>query len=584
MSGASPKRAAFPAVVVITLILLAVGVLLQVTNRPPSVGPSATTLPTASPSATADASRVYQSDLGYSIEMRPGWRRSDLLSLRAPGSGVLVGDDVFTRRTPEDERANPGGETGGPAGFWTLTVEVDKNRDGLTLREWVAEGHIGFGSGQRIDDATIDGRPAISVTGAPGGANYLVARADDIVSIRYNTQGDPPAGATKADLDLMVASIRLGATPVARPTPAPPAGASTVSGIDSFPIGALSGDWTLALRLLAGSGTTVAELWAVEIYGERRMLALRWEETRAFTRAVLRRQLSPDGKRIVLSTRVDPSIGAGYQLTVVEFATGATRLLVQGRDQRALAPAWSPDGSRVAYVRATDAPNDSALWVVDAGGGQPRGPLANTGTVLDWSADGSRVGYRMLDGRYALVDVGSGAQTVLGTLLQNEDDATSWRQPTAPFRPQLVAAFSAATTGGEQTIAVYETPTSPPQVVLHEPQPTDNFSYLREPRWKPSGPLLLYRRGGQIFTAGGFASDGTPPVRVPLEGRVLRAEWAASSSGIDSIVYIVDGPEALSRGASVRIALENGANGRTLFVAPAAQGTSDITDIATVRY
>jgi WD40 repeat protein len=531
-----------------------------------------------------DARRVYQSDLGYSIVLVEGWRRSDLLSLRAPGSGVLVGDDVFTRRTPEDERANIGGETGGPAGFWTLTVEVDKNRDGLGLREWVAEGHVGFASGQRIDDATIDGRPAVNVTGSPGGVNYLVARGDDIVSVRYSTHGDPPAGATKVDLDLMVASIRLAPIPVARPTAAPPAGASTVAGIDSFPLGALSGDWTLALRLLAGSGTTVAELWAVEIYGERRMLALRWEETRAFTRAVLRRQLSPDGKRMVLSTRVDPSIGVGYQLSVVELATGATRVLVQGRDQRALTPAWSPDGSRVAYVRASDAPNDSALWVVDAGGGQPRGPLANAGAVLDWSVDGSRVGYRTLDGRYALVDVASGSQLTLGTLLQNEDDATSWRQPTAPFRPQLVATFSATTTGGEQTIAVYETPTSSPQVALREPQPADNFSYLREPRWKPSGLLLMYRRGGQIFTTGGFASDGTPPVRIALEGRVLRAEWVGNSSGIDSIVYLVDGPEALSHGASVRIALENGANGRTLFVAPAAQGISDITDIATVHY
>jgi hypothetical protein len=72
---------------------------------------------------------------------------------------------------------------------------------------------------------------------------------------------------------------------------------------------------------------------------------------------------------------------------------------------------------------------------------------------------------------------------------------------------------------------------------------------------------------------------------VPLEGRVLRAEWAPqNSAGIDSIVYVVDGPEALSRGASVRIALENGANGRTLFVPPAVQGTSDIADVATVRY
>ena len=589
MTGVNRRRAAFVGVAVTGLILLAVGVFLQAAGRPgstASVAASASPTPSATARATPDPSRVYQSDLGYSLELVPGWRRSDLLSLRAPGSGFLVGHDLFTRRTPDDEKANVGGETGGPAWFWALTIEVDKNRDGLGLREWVAEGHVGFGSGQRVEDATLDGRPALNVTGgARGDVNYLVARGDDVFSIRYSTQGDPPAGATKADLDLMVASIRLAPTSVARPTPTLPAGASTVAGIESFPTGALTGDWALALRLRPQGGAIVAELWVLEIYGERRLLALRWEEPRTFTRTVLRRQLSPDGKRIVLSTAVDSAIGAGYQLTVVELATGATRVLVQGRDQRALTPAWSPDGSRIAYVRATDAPNDSTLWVVDASGGQPRGVLANTATVLDWSSDGSRVGYRVADGGYALIDVASGAQFVLGTLLQQEDDATSWRQPTAPFRPQLVAAFSATTTGGEQTIAVYETPTSPPQVVLREPQPADNFSYLREPRWKPTGPILMYRRGAEVFTTGGFISAGTTPVRVPLEGRVLRAEWApANSAGIDSIVYVVDGPEGLSRGASVRIALESGGNGRTLFVAPSVQGTSDITDIATVRY
>ncbi|HJW49129.1 MAG TPA: hypothetical protein VJ726_06915 [Candidatus Limnocylindria bacterium] len=585
-SGQSRYRPLFVAIAVIAVIVLAVGVFLQTTGRLPSDAPAATSpTPSATASATADASRVYRSDLGYSLELPEGWRRSDRLSLRTPASSlVLVGDDVFTRRTLDDERANIGGETGGPAWFWALIVQVDKNRDGLSLRQWVAEGRVGFGSGQRVDDATLDGRPALNVTGgARGDANYLVARGDDVVSVRYTLQGDAPAGATKADLDRMIASIRLDPAAIARPTPSPAAGASTVAGIESFPLGALTGDWTLVVRLRPEGASVMAELWAIEIYGERRTLALRWEEPRSFTRTVLRRQLSPDGKRIVLSTPVAPPAGAGYQLTVVELATGATRLLVEGRSVRALTPAWSPDGSRVAYVRATDGPNDSALWIVDASGGQPRGPLASTGTVLGWSSDSSRVGYRSSDGRYSLVDVTSGAQLALGTLLQNEDDAASWRQPTAPFRPMLVAAFSATATGGEQTLAVYETPTSTPVIVLREPQPSDNFSYLREPRWNPSGPTLLYRRGGEVFTVGGFLSGGSLPRRVPIEGRVLRAEWLDIGVGVNSIVYIVDGPEALSRGASVRIVLEDGGGARTMFAPPTVPGAS-VEDIANVRY
>ena len=78
-----------------------------------------------------------------------------------------------------------------------------------------------------MDDATLDGRPALSVTGgARGDVHYLVARGDDVVSVRYTLQGDAPSGASKADLDRMIASIRLDSAAIARPTPSPPVGAA----------------------------------------------------------------------------------------------------------------------------------------------------------------------------------------------------------------------------------------------------------------------------------------------------------------------------------------------------------------------
>lgn len=79
-------------------------------------------------------------------------------------------------------------------------------------------------------------------------------------------------------------------------------------------------------------------------------------------------------------------------------------------------------------------------------------------------------------------------------------------------------------------------------------------------------------------------TPGSSPTRVPIEGRVLRAEWLEfNNTGINSIVYVVDGPEALSRGASVRIALEAGGNARTMFAPPTVPGAS-VEDIANVRY
>ena len=78
-----------------------------------------------------------------------------------------------------------------------------------------------------------------------------------------------------------------------------------------------------------------------------------------------------------------------------------------------------------------------------------------------------------------------------------------------------------------------------------------------------------------------FTSATTPSLKVPLQGRVLRAEWA---QGGNSIAYIVDGPAGLEHGAAVRIALADGGNDRTLFVPPPAGDTSDLEDIATVDY
>ncbi len=77
----------------------------------------------------------------------------------------------------------------------------------------------------------------------------------------------------------------------------------------------------------------------------------------------------------------------------------ATRPLTQS-DAIDFAPAWSPDGSQLAFRR--QAPNgDAAIWVVDASGEHAR-ELVRTNTERDalaWSPDGRRVAYAALHGR-----------------------------------------------------------------------------------------------------------------------------------------------------------------------------------------
>ena len=510
--------------------------------------------------------------------LREGWRRSDLLSTRT-GDALQPGHDLYTKRSADDERANAGGETGSPAWFWALLVEVERNRDRLTLRQWVDEGHVGFTTGQRVEDATVAGRPGLNVVGGTRGeVNYLVARDDLVYSLSYRTQGPAPAGATKADLDAMIASVQLldtAALPTPNQTPNASANASTVPGIESFPLGQLRGAWTFVSRLRFDGPTAQLELWAVEDQGDRRVLALRYEEPGAVTQTAIARQLSPDGKRIVVSTPTLPGVGGGYRLTIVDLATGHTTALTDGR-QRDIAPAWAPGGSSIAFIRATSTGDDPRLWLISIDGQTLQGPLPTRGTptqLYGWSADQVYLAYA--SNMFTPVVLKEAATNiVVGGLVANAFGIPlDFRARTPAFAPELVLAQLGTTEAAVDESAPDGTAR---QTIVREPKPEQVSGMYLEPRWRPGSPTFLYRLGYKVFT-----NATTPSFSVPLSGRVLRAEWTRDGSWI---AYVVDGPAGLERGASVRIALADGGNDRTLFVPPPAGDTSHVEDIATLDY
>ena len=81
--------------------------------------------------------------------------------------------------------------------------------------------------------------------------------------------------------------------------------------------------------------------------------------------------------------------GADYRLRTIEFATvsssGGAPILTS-----ASWPAFSPDGSRVAYFHWTD-----GLYIANADGGDPKGPFVISPGVccLNWSRDGKYIAY-----------------------------------------------------------------------------------------------------------------------------------------------------------------------------------------------
>jgi len=103
--------------------------------------------------------------------------------------------------------------------------------------------------------------------------------------------------------------------------------------------------------------------------------------------------LSPDGSQIayVLRTSDVDADRSVRSLWRVGARTGEPQQLTRG--QADSAPAWSPDGTRVAFLRAQDGP--AQLWLLPASGGEPEQlttlPLGAGAPV--WSPDGSKIAF-----------------------------------------------------------------------------------------------------------------------------------------------------------------------------------------------
>ena len=103
--------------------------------------------------------------------------------------------------------------------------------------------------------------------------------------------------------------------------------------------------------------------------------------------------LAPDGTACVYVLRtVDADEDrTARSLWIVDAASGEPRQLTRGAAD--VAPAWSPDGKSVAFLRASDGP--AQLWLLPVEGGEPEQLTTLTlgaGAPV-WSPDGTRIAF-----------------------------------------------------------------------------------------------------------------------------------------------------------------------------------------------
>lgn len=106
---------------------------------------------------------------------------------------------------------------------------------------------------------------------------------------------------------------------------------------------------------------------------------------------------SPDGTRIAFTRITDPGAASARSgIVVIDVDSGRvmqiTWVALPSFD---LSPAWSPDGSMIAFTRAARAGSadpGAAIYVVTPDGGEPK-KLADDGAEPDWSPDGTRIAF-----------------------------------------------------------------------------------------------------------------------------------------------------------------------------------------------
>jgi dipeptidyl aminopeptidase/acylaminoacyl peptidase len=115
-------------------------------------------------------------------------------------------------------------------------------------------------------------------------------------------------------------------------------------------------------------------------------------------------EISPDGRMVAYTVRETNWDENAYEteIWIADVATGATRQLTNGK-KSSLSPAWSPDGSRLAFV--SDRTDKRQIYVIDPRGGEgdPLTSLEDGVGSFAWAPDGKRIAYTATEPKSAAI-------------------------------------------------------------------------------------------------------------------------------------------------------------------------------------
>ncbi|HEX3786553.1 MAG TPA: serine hydrolase [Pseudonocardiaceae bacterium] len=265
--------------------------------------------------------------------------------------------------------------------------------------------------------------------------------------------------------------------------------------------------------------------------------------------------ISPDGNRIAYVLRTQDTAADRPVSSLWRVGTRAGDPVRLTRGTADSAPAWSPEGTRLAFLRAADGP--AQLWLLPADGGEPEElttlPLGAGRAV--WSPDGTRIAFA------APVDIAADA---------DEDDETRTRRASAPIVADRVD-NQADGAGFLRTVRSH----------LHVldladgncRRVTEGDWHAGEPAWSPDGRRLAFAAAmapdaDLDFRCGAYvvAAEGGRPEAVGFSTGVAQAvEWTVTGDAL-LVVGGVAGPT--DQAGLFRLPLAGGAE------------PTDLTDLA----